>query len=130
MLREIAIILVSTVLITILILFLIAGSQQYTLPKISTINPVLYHFKTQSDSEYKHYGMIAQDVQKVLPNLVGESNNGLDSILTLNYIEFIPILISAVKEQNKIIQSQQAQIDSQQVQINQLLAWAKTQGFQ
>ena len=40
MLREIAIILVSTVLITILILFLIAGSQQYTLPKISTINPV------------------------------------------------------------------------------------------
>ena len=86
---------------------------------ISTINPVLYHFKTQSDSEYKHYGMIAQDVQKVLPNLVGESNE----ILTLNYIEFVPILISAVKEQNKIIQSQQAQIDS-------LLTWAKTQGFQ
>jgi hypothetical protein len=75
---------------------------------ISTIHPVLYHFKTQSDSEYKHYGMIAQDVQKVLPNLVGESND----VLTLNYIEFIPILISAVKEQNKIIQSQQAQIDS------------------
>jgi hypothetical protein len=86
---------------------------------ISTIHPVLYHFKSQSDSEYKHYGMIAQDVQKVLPNLVGESNE----ILTLNYIEFVPILISAVKEQNAIIQSQQAQ-------INQLLTWAKSQGFQ
>jgi hypothetical protein len=93
---------------------------------ISTINPVLYHFKTQSDSEYKHYGMIAQDVQKVLPNLVGESNE----ILTLNYIEFVPILISAVKEQNAIIKSQQAQIDSQKAQIDSLLAWAKTQGFQ
>jgi hypothetical protein len=93
---------------------------------ISNINPVLYHFKTQSDSEYKHYGMIAQDVQKVLPNLVGESND----ILTLNYIEFVPILISAVKEQNAIIKSQQAQIDSQKAQIDSLLAWAKTQGFQ
>jgi hypothetical protein len=46
----------------------------------------------------------------------------VDNILTLNYIVFVPILISAFKEQNEIIQSQQTQIDS-------LLAWAKSQGF-
>jgi hypothetical protein len=85
---------------------------------ISTINPVQYHYHYQDNSEYTHFGMIAQDVQEVFPNVISEiinekadKNDVFRNILTLNYIEFIPILISAVKEQNVLIQQQQTQIN-------------------
>ena len=44
-----------------------------------------------------NYGLVAQEVQKVLPELV--AYDSLDDIYSVNYIGFIPILIEAVKEQ-------------------------------
>jgi len=41
-----------------------------------------------------HVGFLAQDVQKIYPQLVYKDNNGL---LSLDYIGFIPILVEAVK---------------------------------
>ncbi len=41
--------------------------------------------------------MMAQDVEKIFPNLVKKDEKG---ILSLNYIELIPILIQAMQEQN------------------------------
>ncbi|MBO5679081.1 MAG: tail fiber domain-containing protein [Bacteroidaceae bacterium] len=45
----------------------------------------------------KHYGLIAQELQKIYPNLVKEGRNGY---LTINYIEMIPLLISSIQELN------------------------------
>lgn len=47
-----------------------------------------------------HFGMIAQDIQKLYPNLVTVDEQGY---LSLNYTEFIPLLIEAIQEQNKKI---------------------------
>jgi hypothetical protein len=77
-----------------------------------------------------HYGLIAQDVEKILPNLVkyskfempssSKTGKGPDStqqkeeainFKALNYTEFIPILIKAVQEQEQTIDNQQKQID-------------------
>ena len=53
-------------------------------------------------------GLIAQDVQKVYPELVGEDNYGY---LTLNYIDLIPVLIEAIKEQQTIIDTLSYKLD-------------------
>lgn len=45
--------------------------------------------------ENKHYGLIAQELQKVFPDLVIEESDGF---LSVNYIELIPLLIQSVHE--------------------------------
>ena len=42
-----------------------------------------------------HYGLIAQELKEVYPDLVDE---GADGFLSVNYIEIIPLLIKAVQE--------------------------------
>lgn len=53
-------------------------------------------------------GVIAQDVEKVLPEAVTTDSDGLKSVY---YEQLIALLIEAVKEQDKIVAKQQADID-------------------
>lgn len=50
----------------------------------------------------KHYGLIAQDLQKMYPDLVYEDANGY---LSVNYIGIIPLLIESIKELNTEIEN-------------------------
>ena len=43
----------------------------------------------------KHYGLIAQELQEIYPDLVVESQDGF---LAINYMEIIPLLIRSVQE--------------------------------
>lgn len=43
----------------------------------------------------KHFGLVAQDLQAIYPDLVYENDNGY---LSINYIELIPLLIQSIKE--------------------------------
>ena len=47
--------------------------------------------------EKEHFGLIAQELQKVYPNLVYEKDNGY---LAVNYVELVPVLMQAIKELN------------------------------
>lgn len=74
---------------------------------LDQLRPVKYNFKSGAfgidRTEQKiEYGLLAQEVETVIPDIVGLRDDGLKSI---NYIALIPILIDA-------IQSQQDQIDS------------------
>jgi predicted extracellular nuclease len=51
-----------------------------------------YKFK---NTDKVSYGMIAQDVQKILPELVSEDDDGY---LNISYIEVIPLLVESIKE--------------------------------
>lgn len=53
------------------------------------------YFSKDTDFDRKHYGFIAQEVQKLFPNLVKEDEEGY---LSMNYIEIIPLLVQAVHE--------------------------------
>jgi len=53
-----------------------------------------YLYKTDADTDPRRVGVIAQDVQKVLPEAVAEH----DGILGVKYTEIIPLLIEAIKE--------------------------------
>lgn len=45
----------------------------------------------------RHYGLIAQELQELYPDLV---NEGSDGYLAINYTEIIPILIKSIQELN------------------------------
>ena len=101
---------------------------------VEKLNPVTYDFKKDEYKimnlpSQKQFGFIAQEIQQVLPNLVQSSNTAVsqdengnlvrDQILSVNYIEVIPILTEAIQEQQK-------QIDDLKNQI-QILSSDKTQ---
>ena len=51
----------------------------------------------------KHYGFIAQELQKIYPDLVVE---GEDGYLGVNYLEIIPLLVRSVQELNVKLEQQ------------------------
>lgn len=59
-------------------------------------NSIAYWHKDDSPIiKNKHYGLIAQELQKIYPDLVVESQDGY---LAVNYLEIIPLLIRSVQE--------------------------------
>ena len=69
------------------------------------------HFRYDSDAQElknTHFGLIAQELKEVYPNLVYE-NEG-DSYLSINYTELIPLLIGTIQEQNERISALESQL--------------------
>lgn len=60
-----------------------------------------YHYtwnekmKKLTNTSGSEYGVIAQEVQKVFPDIVKKDSDGY---LTVDYIQLIPIMIEAIKE--------------------------------
>jgi hypothetical protein len=59
------------------------------------------------------YGVIAQELKEVLPDLVVYDEE--EKLYAVNYIEMIPILVEAIKEQQEQIEELQAAIESGEV---------------
>lgn len=57
-----------------------------------------------NDDQRYHYGLIAQDVEKILPELVVKNDNRM----YLNYTELIPLIIKSIQELYEEIHSNQA----------------------
>ena len=81
---------------------------QNPLQKIIQLNGYTYHWKDEQLDKSLQTGMLAQEVQKMFPELVKENKDG---VLAVNYAGLIPVLIESVKEQQQIIERQQKQID-------------------
>jgi hypothetical protein len=85
------------------------------LPITSALNNLLqlnayhYQWKNQSLDQSTQVGIIAQEVQKLYPELVKENAKGE---LSVNYSGLIPLLITAMKEQELEIQQQGKQIST------------------
>ena len=71
-----------------------------TLAKLLMIDGKSYTMKS-NESESK-IGLLAQDVQKAFPELVKTTNDS-DKTLSVNYQGLIPVLINAIKDQQKQI---------------------------
>jgi hypothetical protein len=65
--------------------------------KVSTLRTVIGRLKTDEDTVRRPY-LIAQDVQKVLPEAVSENEDKEGTVLGLSYTEVIPLLVAAIKE--------------------------------
>lgn len=114
---------------------------------ILELEPLSYNYKWSNNgvgmtlSKNLHYGLIAQDVEEILPALVQKNihryqiqeNNpdtmtpdGSENLVTkefeyksLNYTELIPFLIKAVQEQQEMINAQQKELEELKKRLNQ-----------
>ena len=68
------------------------------LDKIKELNLIAFDYI--KDKSYEEIGLIAQEVQEVIPSAI-ETYAGEDTHLTINYSKFIPYLIKAVQELNQ-----------------------------
>lgn len=72
---------------------------------INQINPVSFTWK---DNGNKAYGVIAQEIEEVLPELVATNSEGVKSV---SYTQIIPFLVQVIQEQHKEIQRIKAVVD-------------------
>jgi hypothetical protein len=80
-----------------------------TLSKLLQIDGKTYTMKKDANHK-KKIGLLAQDIEKVFPELVSETND----IKSVNYQGLVPVLINAMKEQ-------QEEIDELKALVKQLL---------
>lgn len=116
------------------------------------LKPRYYEFKTDEQYRFlrlpkgKHYGLIAQDVETLLPNLVSTADhevvhpmsiqNGQTSVIAapdpnpskesitikaLNYTELIPIMIKGIQELNEKLIQENSQLTKEIVEIKQMV---------
>ena len=64
---------------------------------------------SNAEADRVHYGFIAQDVQKIFPDLVYEDDEG---ILGIDYVSLIPLIVKELKEQQTEIESLKEQLAS------------------
>ena len=91
---------------------------------IRQLNPLRYDFRYQEMKEMglpqtRQLGLIAQEVEKLLPELVTEfadTKEG-EKYKGLNYTGLIPVLIQGMKEQQETIEKQQEEIERLQAQL-------------
>jgi len=84
------------------------------LTKMLKLQGVHYYWRTDEFPQQKfdstlQIGLIAQEVEKIYPELV---KTNADGYKTIDYSRLTPILIEAIKEQQKIIEKQQKTISS------------------
>jgi hypothetical protein len=90
------------------------------LTKVLSLRGVTYHRKDLDDGR-RHIGVIAQEIQEILPEVVTESKDNNDetiSTLSVSYGNITAVLIEAIKEQQKIIEEQGNRIAALENLIN------------
>jgi ribosomal protein S7 len=76
----------------------------------------------KDENKKQKIGVLAQDIEKVFPELVSESNG----VKSVNYQGLVPVLINALKEQQVEIEAlkkeQDTKLNKQQAEIDELKA--------
>lgn len=90
--------------------------------KLQQLNGVTYNYRNDEFPEMKfpeitQVGLIAQDVEKVFPQLVFTDDKGYKAV---DYVKLIPLLIETAKVQEKQQEAIQATIRKQQEEIDAL----------
>lgn len=62
------------------------------LDKLNKVVPKSYRFRNDNN---KHFGFIAQDIEKIFPYLVSIDNDGMKSV---NYLEMVPLLLHKIND--------------------------------
>ena len=74
------------------------------------LNGIYYNWKDKDKFNDKHQvGLIAQDVEQVIPELVDTSLEGIKSV---NYGQMVSVLVQAIKEQNTLITQLRNDVDT------------------
>lgn len=80
---------------------------QYGLKEILAMKPVSYQWINAAAGDQTMLGLLAQDVQKIAPEIVEENNGALG----MRSAELIPILIKGMQEQQQKIDAMQQELE-------------------
>jgi hypothetical protein len=85
------------------------------LDKILKLDVKKYHMLENASADKKNYGLIAQEVEKIFPEVVSHNmqDDGTD-LYTLDYSAFGVLAVKALQEMHQIVRSQQQKIDTLQ----------------
>ncbi len=86
------------------------------LSAVMKLRPVKYHFKDEGDFARRHFGFLAQDVEKLYPSFVDE----VDNHKVLGYQSFIPVLTKAIQEQQQQIDHLKNENESIKAELKEL----------
>ena len=89
----------------------VSGYLENALDKIKSLSAIKYVWKSDNTNKV-NIGLIAQEVQAVLPELVDVNNDAIGT-LGVRYSEMIPVVVKGIQEQ-------QDKIDMQENKINEL----------
>ena len=103
------------------------GNFNTGLSQVLKIHPVRYRYKADNalglrDTD-EHIGVVAQEIQKVIPEAVTENSKGY---LMVNNDPIIWTMLNAIKEQQGLIRKQQVQVQLQQAKIDRLSRQVRT----
>ena len=70
----------------------------------------------KDESEKQKIGLLAQDIEKVFPELVSESHG----VKSVNYQGLVPVLINALKEQDAMMKEQESKYLKQEKRLERL----------
>lgn len=92
------------------------------LSAVQRLRPVRYQYKSEADvgdgQVGAHIGMIAQELQKVLPEFVCDGGD----LLTVDYAGLSVVAIGAIQEQQRVISRTQADLDAVRAENQELRA--------
>jgi hypothetical protein len=87
------------------------------LGRVLQLRPVTYRFQSAPESAPRTIGLIAQDVEPLFPEVVGEH----DGMKSLAYSELIPVTVGAIQELNQKVEEQSrakdARIDALETEL-------------
>jgi hypothetical protein len=80
------------------------------LTEILKLNPVSFNWKdTEKYGDQREIGFIAQEVQSIIPEVIGKNANGT---LSLDYSKMISVLTKSIQELNAKVDAQAAEINA------------------
>jgi hypothetical protein len=85
------------------------SSLDRVMDKLLLLQPKTYQYTTSTDANRYSYGFLAQEVEKIFPDFVFSSENGMKGIA---YSNFSVIAVKAIQEQQLQIQEQKEQINN------------------
>jgi len=106
---------------------------------VMRLRPVRFHYKSQGQQGPEQYGLIAEEVNEVVPEMVGHGQDGqIDSV---RYDKLDILLLNELQKQHRLLEAQkkqlqakisrlQQQVHAQQAQINEQRAALKVQAKQ
>jgi hypothetical protein len=78
----------------------ITGKITDALTNVLTLSPIRFTLKSD-DTKKERIGLIAQEIQKILPEAVDSDDKGM---LSVRYTEIIPLLVASIQEQQAQIE--------------------------
>jgi uncharacterized protein YqjF (DUF2071 family) len=88
------------------------------MPLLEKLNGYQYHWKNEARDATLQTGLLAQEVEKALPELVKTDEKGMKSV---NYIGLIPYMLEAIKMQQATNATQQMQIEELKKMVENFL---------